>query len=79
MVHATAFLGANMIGNGITFFASAGIYGSLGIQIASIVVFGAAGHYVQHKLGYDKCHEEKLKAEADNGKFLEHKDESNHA
>lgn len=77
MVHATAFLGANMIATSITLFTSDafGLYGNFGIQAACIIVFGFAGHHVQKKLGYEKCHEESLKHAANEGKFLEHHDE----
>lgn len=46
MVHATAFLGANMIATSITLFTndSMGVWGNLGVQVACIVVFGYAGH-----------------------------------
>ena len=46
IVHATAFLGANMIATSITLFTndSMGVWGNLGVQVACIVVFGYAGH-----------------------------------
>jgi hypothetical protein len=80
MVHATSFLGANMIATAITLFTAdaAGPYGNIGIQVACIIVFGLAGHQVQHKLGYEKCHEEKKNVHANEGHFMEHQSEKLH-
>ena len=81
MVHATAFLGANMIATSITLFTndSMGVWGNLGVQVACIVVFGYAGHQVQHKLGFEKAHlEEKLHDAENKGHFVEHRDEGHH-
>jgi len=80
MVHATSFLGANMIATAITLFTAdaAGPFGNIAIQVGCIIVFGLAGHHVQHKLGYEKCHEERMQAAANHGQFLEHKDEKLH-
>ena len=81
IVHATAFLGANMIATSITLFTndSMGVWGNLGVQVACIVVFGYAGHEVQHKLGFEKAHlEEKLHDAENKGHFVEHRDEGHH-
>lgn len=77
MVHATAFLGANMIATAITLFTAdaAGVWGNLGIQIGCIVVFGYAGHFVQHKLGFEKHHlEEEIHHAEKEGHYVEHRD-----
>lgn len=81
MVHATAFLGANMIATSITIFTAdaMGVFGNLGVQFACIVVFGYAGHHVQHKLGFEKAHlEEKLHDAETKGHFVEHREEAHH-
>lgn len=81
MVHATAFLGANMIATSITIFTAdaMGVFGNLGVQFACIVVFGYAGHHVQHKLGFEKAHlEEKLHDAESKGHFVEHREEAHH-
>ena len=60
MVHATSFLGANMIATSITLFTAdaAGPFGNSIIQVGCILLFGFVGHYVQMKLGYEKYQEE---------------------
>jgi hypothetical protein len=62
VVHATAFLGSNMIATAITLFTndSLGPLGNLLVQIACIVVFTFAGHFVQEKLGFEGKHHEKM-------------------
>lgn len=62
VVHATAFLGSNMIATSITMFTNdrLGVWGNLGVQIACIVIFSIAGHHVQHRLGFEKKHHEKM-------------------
>lgn len=78
MVHATSFLGANMIATAITLFTqdAAGPYGNFGIQVGCILVFGFAGHHVQKKLGFENAHKnEEIHQAAADGHFVEHKDE----
>jgi len=64
VVHATAFLGSNMIATSITFFTDDKLkgWGNLGVKIACIVIFSIAGHYVQHKLGLEEKHKKKMEA-----------------
>jgi len=66
MVHATSFLGANMIATSITLFTAdaAGSFGNSIIQVGCILLFGLVGHYVQMKLGYEKYQEEQINAAA---------------
>jgi hypothetical protein len=77
LVHATAFLGANMIATAITLFTNdaAGLYGNIGIQAACIIIFGSAGHYAQKKMGFEMYHEGHGEKIANDGHFLEGKDE----
>jgi hypothetical protein len=62
IVHATAFLGSNMIATSITLFTNdrLGVWGNLGVQIACIVIFSVAGHHVQHKFGFEDKHHKKM-------------------
>jgi hypothetical protein len=58
IVHATAFLGSNMIATSITLFTNdrLGVWGNLGVQIACIVVFSLAGSHFQHKHNFHEKH-----------------------
>ncbi len=51
-----------MIATSITMFTNdkLGTWGNLGVQIACIVIFSVAGHYVQHKLGLEEKHHKKM-------------------
>lgn len=78
MVHATAFLGANMIATAITLFTAdaLGVLGNLGVQLGCTVVLGGAGMLVQHKYGFEKAHlEEELHDAEREGHFVEHRPE----
>jgi hypothetical protein len=81
MVHATAFLGANMIATAITLFTAdaAGPWGNIGIQVGCIIVFGGAGHHFQKHMGYEKLHgDHKKEVAANHGDFLETHNEKLH-
>jgi len=73
VVHATAFLGSNMIATSITLFTndSMGPWGNLGVQVACIVIFSIAGHHVQEKLGLEEKHHKKMET-LKNKKNLSH-------
>ena len=80
LVHATAFLGANMIATAITLFTAdaAGLYGNIGIQVACIIIFGSAGHHAQKKMGFEKFHEGHGEHVANKGDFIEHQEAKIH-